>query len=57
MLEKIAGVPEGVIGFEVSGKLTAEDYRDVLLPAIEEAAGRGDVRIVIVIPEFYGLSG
>jgi hypothetical protein len=57
MLDKITDLPEGVIGFEVSGKLTAEDYRDVLLPAVQEAAGRGEVRIVIVIPEFHGLSG
>jgi hypothetical protein len=57
MLEKIADLPQGVIGFEASGKLTAEDYRDVLLPAVEEAAGRGEVRIVIVMPAFHGLSG
>ena len=59
MLTKIRDLPAGVIGFEVSGKLRAEDYRDTLLPELEQAAadGDGDVRIVIVIPEFEGFSG
>jgi hypothetical protein len=56
MLNQIADLPRGVIGFEASGKIEAEDYRDVLLPAIERAAD-GEVRIVIVMPKFEGLSG
>jgi SpoIIAA-like len=35
----------------------AEDYRDVVLPALERAAVSGEVRFVIVIPEFHGMSG
>ena len=27
MLKELADLPAGVIGFEVAGKLTAEDYR------------------------------
>jgi hypothetical protein len=57
MLKELSGMPEGVIGFEASGKLQAEDYRDVLLPVLERAAANGDVRFVIVIPEFGGMSG
>jgi hypothetical protein len=49
--------PPGVIGFEATGKLRAEDYRDVVLPAVERAAAGGEVRFVIVIPEFGGISG
>jgi hypothetical protein len=56
MITELTDMPEGVIGFETSGKLQAEDYRDVLLPAVERAAGAGAVRIVIVIPSFDGLS-
>ena len=41
MLEAMAGLPPGVLGFEVNGALHADDYRDVLLPAIEEAIQRG----------------
>jgi hypothetical protein len=57
MLKEIPDLPRGVIGFEVSGKLQTEDYRDVLLPAIQRAAANGEVRIVIVIPKFEGFSG
>ena len=32
MLNAIPGLPSGVIGFEVTGKLDAEDYRDTLTP-------------------------
>jgi hypothetical protein len=35
MITELKDLPEGVIGFEAEGKLRAEDYRDVLLPAIE----------------------
>jgi hypothetical protein len=57
MIIEISGLPAGVIGFETVGKLHAEDYRDVLLPAIERAATAGEVRVVIVIRDFDGLSG
>jgi hypothetical protein len=57
MMKELTELPAGVIGFETSGKLRAEDYRDILLPAIESAAAQGDVRCLIVINEFDGLSG
>jgi hypothetical protein len=50
------GLPAGVVGVEASGTLHAEDYRDVLLPLLQRAAS-GDVRIVIVIRNFEGVSG
>jgi len=56
MIKKLEDLPDGVIGFEVDGKIAAEDYRDVVIPAVEEAARAGDVRFVIVIPEFHGMS-
>jgi SpoIIAA-like len=56
MLNAITDVPPSVIGFEAAGKLTAEDYRDVLLPAIQNAAASGEVRIVIVMPAFDGFT-
>jgi hypothetical protein len=37
----------GVIGFDASGKIAAEDYRDVVLPALEQAARTGDVRFLV----------
>jgi hypothetical protein len=57
MIKELGGLPPGVIGFEAAGKLSAEDYRDVVLPALERAAASGEVRFVVVIPEFHGLSG
>jgi hypothetical protein len=57
MIEARTDMPDGVIGFTLSGKLHASDYRDVLLPAIEQAAKSGDVRVVIVFDDFDGLSG
>ena len=57
MIEELSDMPAGVIGFEASGKLQAEDYRDVVLPALERAAATGEVRFVIVMRDFGGMSG
>lgn len=54
MIETISGMPEGTIGFMASGEVTREDYRDVLVPALREAAeGGAEMRLLFVIgPEF-----
>ena len=57
MIKALGDLPAGVIGFESSGKLEAQDYKDVLIPAIEHAAEGGKVRVVVVIDDFGGLSG
>ncbi|WP_030277441.1 STAS/SEC14 domain-containing protein [Streptomyces sp. NRRL B-24484] len=57
MIQQLDDLPEGVIGFETGGTLSAEDYRDVLLPALTRAAEAGEVRFVIVVPEFHGMTG
>ena len=58
MLETMTGLPPGVLGFEADGELHADDYRQVLLPAVEAAIQQGDkVRIVLVFERFDGLSG
>jgi len=57
MIKELSGLPAGVIGFETTGQLSAEDYRDVVLPALERAAAGGEVRFVVVIGEFHGMSG
>jgi hypothetical protein len=58
MLERIADLPEGVIGFVGRGEIHADDYRNVLMPAIdaELAAGR-DLRVVLVFERWDGMSG
>jgi len=57
VIETLTDLPEGVIGFRMSGKLEAPDYRDVLIPTIEVAAAGGRIRVVLVVEEFGGLSG
>jgi hypothetical protein len=57
MIKELSDLPAGVIGFESSGKIRAEDYRDVVLPAVERAAATGEVRFVIVMRDFDGMSG
>src|SRR6478752_1154100 len=48
MIRIIEGMPEGVLGFEANGKLTADDYTQVLAPAIQNAsAGTGKIRLLL----------
>lgn len=55
MVEKIADMPTGTIGFRASGKLTVEDYRDVLVPTLREAVEAGEVRMLFVLSDFEEL--
>lgn len=57
MIKVLSDLPAGVTGFEIAGKINAEDYRDVVLPAVQQAAAKGEVRYLIVIPDFDGMSG
>jgi len=55
MVEKIDDMPAGTIGFRASGKLTLEDYRDVLVPTLREAVEAGEVRMLFVLSDFEEL--
>ncbi|MBP0449234.1 STAS/SEC14 domain-containing protein [Kitasatospora sp. RG8] len=57
MINRLGDLPAGVVGFEAGGRLSAEDYRDVVLPAVESAAEVGEVRFLIVMHDFQGMSG
>ena len=57
MIKELADLPPGVIGFEVGGTIHTDDYRDVVLPAVQRAAAAGEIRFVIVFPEFHGMTG
>jgi hypothetical protein len=37
LLERITDLPDTVLGFKASGELTGDDYRKVLVPAVEAA--------------------
>lgn len=56
MITQLDDMPAGVIGFEATGKLTAEDYRDVVIPAVTAAAKLGEVRFLIVMRDFDGFT-
>jgi hypothetical protein len=55
VIETLAAMPAGTIGFRATGELTGMDYRDVLVPALRAAVESGSVRAVFVIgPEYDG---
>jgi stage II sporulation SpoAA-like protein len=56
MIERMEDVPDGTVGLRASGKLTRDDYRNVLEPALHEAVGSGEVRLVFVLSDFDGLA-
>ena len=42
MIEEISGLPEGTLGFKISGDVTGSDYDSVLTPAIDKAIEKFD---------------
>jgi SpoIIAA-like len=40
MIEKIPNLPENVLGFSAKGKITANDYEFIIIPAVEELFSR-----------------
>jgi hypothetical protein len=49
MIEPLEGMPPGTIGFRATRHVTRDEYRDVLLPAMRDAAEAGEVRMLFVI--------
>lgn len=49
MLTLIPDLPASVVGVEAHGKVTAEDYREVLIPAVEAAEAASSDRKVRVL--------
>ena len=50
MLERLHDVPEPVVGIKATGEVNGDDYRTVLIPAVEEAlAGGHKVRLLYVL--------
>ena len=54
MIKLLSGMPPGVLGLEAVDDVEEDDYRDVVVPAIDAAiAEHGKVRLVYVLgPEF-----
>jgi hypothetical protein len=55
MIERIEEMPAGTIGLRASGKLTREDYQQVLEPALQEGVESGELRLLFAMPDFDGL--
>lgn len=55
MIERIDAMPAGTIGFRASGRLTRDDYRDVLEPVLGAAAETGEIRMLFEITDFNGV--
>jgi len=49
VIEALEGMPDGTIGFRATGRVTREEYRDVLVPPMRAAAEAGDVRMVFAV--------
>jgi hypothetical protein len=55
MIEPIEEMPPGTIGLRAAGKLSREDYREVLEPALQEGIESGEIRLVFSLTDFHGL--
>jgi hypothetical protein len=53
MIKVIEDMPPGTIGVEAQGRVTEEDYRDVLVPLVSAALERGDVRLLYMLGEDF----
>ena len=58
MLQQLSDLPESVLGFRASGELAAEDYRTVLVPAVEAALETRDkLRLLYILgADLHGFS-
>lgn len=52
MIERMDEMPAGAVGLRASGKLSKDDYTDVLEPALREAVDSGELRLVFVLTDF-----
>ena len=59
MLEMLDGLPDQVVGFTAKGEVTAEDYRRVLVPAVESKLRQHrKLRLLYILgSEFSGFTG
>lgn len=54
MVETIDDMPQGTLGFRSSGALTADDYRDLLIPPLRAAvAGDQPIRLLFEVGEGF----
>ena len=56
MVDRLAGLPPGVLGFRASGRLSRDEYRELIEP-IHEALDRGEKLNLLFVfdDDFHGL--
>jgi hypothetical protein len=47
MIDQIEAMPAGTIGFELSGEVSRDEYREVLEPPLRHAVDAGEVRLLL----------
>ncbi|MET0559478.1 MAG: STAS/SEC14 domain-containing protein [Solirubrobacterales bacterium] len=55
MIERVESAPSGTIELRATGKLSKQDYVEVLEPALREGVDSGELRLVFVLTEFDGV--
>lgn len=55
MIARIDEMPDGTIGLSAAGKLSRDDYRSVLEPALAAGIASGELRLLFVLTDFEGL--
>lgn len=51
MIEIIPGLPEDTVGYKLSGKVTADDYRSVVQPAVDAMLESQDKLKALIVEE------
>jgi SpoIIAA-like len=51
LIEPIAGLPAGTLGFRARGELTRADYKERLIPPLRAAVESGSVRLLMIVEE------
>jgi hypothetical protein len=55
VIARIDEMPDGTIGLSAAGKLSRDDYRSVLEPALAAGIASGELRLLFVLTDFEGL--
>jgi hypothetical protein len=54
MIEPLADLPDGVLGFRFSGRVTREEYLAVLMPALKpRLEGGAKIRLAVVLDDAF----
>lgn len=57
MVERIDDMPPGTIGFRAGGKVTRDDYQQLLEPALRKEVESGSVRMLYVVDADFEMDG